>query len=155
MPRTSTANLLVRDVMTRNPVCVDGSHTVRELARIFDSNEISGAPVVDAQQRLIGVVSKTDILHRALEGPLGSRPSSFFESLAEGLAQGTDMDPEDLGVVEEFMSTEPITARGEEPVSGVAHRMAREGIHRIIVVDDGMHPIGIVTALDLLKVFPG
>jgi CBS domain-containing protein len=149
-----TRTLCARDIMTRDPVCVMGGDSLRELARIFDANGISGAPVIDAQGRLIGVVSKTDVLHRALEGPLGSRPGSFFEGIAEGFGSGTGIDPEDLGVVDEFMTTDLITAQPDETVTTIAHRMAREGVHRIIVIDPGNHPIGIVTALDVLKVFP-
>jgi CBS domain-containing protein len=110
--------------------------------------------VVDASGRLIGVVSKTDILHRALEGPVGSRPGSFFERLAEGFNLDTDMSPESLGTVDELMSPDPITATPEEPVVTVARRMAENGIHRVIVVDRSGGPIGIVTALDALRVFP-
>jgi CBS domain-containing protein len=144
----------VKDIMTHDPVCVTADVTARELARVLESNEISGVPVVDAVERVIGVVSKTDLLHRCLEGPLGSRPGTFFEVLAEGMEGGTDLDPEELGTVEEFMTPEPVTALPDEPVGTVARRMADNHVHRVIVVDEQQHVLGIVTSLDLLKVFP-
>ena len=73
---------------------------------------------------------------------------------AIGGVDGTDLDIEDLGVVEDFMSDDPVTARPEESVGVVAHRMAEERVHRVVVIDDRDQPIGIVTTLDLLKVFP-
>jgi CBS domain-containing protein len=140
--------------MTPDPICVGADTSARELARILESNAISGVPVVDSLNRIIGVASKTDLLRRCVEGPLGSRPGTFFESLAEGLGTGTDMDPEELGTVEEFMTTEPVTGRPDEPLGTVARRMADEGVHRVVVIDNRRHVVGIVTSLDLLRQFP-
>ena len=145
---------LVKDVMTADPICIGADTSARELARILESNGISGVPVVDSLHRAIGVASRTDLLRRCVQGPLGSRPGTFFESLAEGLDVGTDMDPEELGSVEEFMSTEPVTCRPDESLGDVAHRMAEENVHRVVVVDARRHVVGIVTSLDLLREFP-
>jgi CBS domain-containing protein len=150
--RPATVARVISDVMTREPVCVTGDTTVRELARILDANEISGCPVVDALGRIIGVASRTDLLHRALEGPLGSR-RSLFETLAEGL-RGDASAAENLGSVEDIMTPEPVTATSDEPLGAVARRMADERVHRVVVVDQGRHVIGIVTTLDLLREFP-
>jgi CBS domain-containing protein len=145
---------LVKDVMTADPICIGADTSARELARILESNGISGVPVVDSLNRIIGVASKTDLLRRCVEGPLGSRPGSFFASLAEGLGTGSDMDPEELGAVEDFMTTEPVTGRPDEALGAVARRMAEENVHRIIVVDQRRHVVGIVTSLDVLREFP-
>jgi CBS domain-containing protein len=145
---------LVGDIMTPDPICVGADTSARELARILESNEISGVPVVDSLHRIIGVASKTDLLRRCVEGPLGSRPGAFFESLAEGLDTGTDLHPEELGTVEEFMTTEPVTGRPDERLGVVARRMAEENVHRIVVVDKRRHVVGIVTSLDLLRQYP-
>ena len=150
MTTASSKTKTVGDIMTRNPVRVDGATTAAELAAILDSNEVSGVPVVDAQERVIGVVSKTDLLHQCVEGPLGSRPGSFLSSIAEGL--GGELDADALGTVADFMNAEPITARSHEPVEAVAYRMADERVHRIVVVDADGRLEGIVTSLDLVRV---
>ena len=82
---TKTTAPTIETLMTRDPVSVSGSTSATELAVILDENEISGVPVVDPLDRVIGVVSRTDLLHRCVEGPLGSRPGSFLSSIAEGL----------------------------------------------------------------------
>jgi CBS domain-containing protein len=64
------------------------------------------------------------------------------------------MDPGELGTVEEFMTTEPVTGRPDEPLGAVARRMADENVHRVVVVDSRRHVVGIVTSLDLLREFP-
>ena len=143
----------VGDVMTRNPLCISPDTPARELARVLESNEISGAPVVDGLNRVIGVVSRADLLRRAVEGPQGSRPGLFVEVLAEGLTDD-DVHPDNLGNVEEFMTPEPVTARPDELLGEVARRMAEDRVHRVVVVDDDMHVLGIATSLDLLRAFP-
>jgi CBS domain-containing protein len=154
MATKAVSQIQVKDIMSRNPVCVDLGTTAKELAETLEGNEISGVPVLDLQQRVVGVVSRTDLIHRALEGPLGSRPGSFFSALAEGLGGATDFESDDLGTVGDFMTTDPVTATAEEPVGKVARRMSAEGVHRCVVVDDRGRAVGIVTTLDLLRVFP-
>ena len=154
MKLKSTTRRQVSDIMTRDPICVTADTTARELARVLEANEISGVPVVDTLDRLIGVISKTDLLRRCVEGPVGSRPGTLFESLARGLADDVDLDPDELGSVAEFMSPYPIVASLDEPIKAVARQMAEERVHRVIVVDDQRLVLGVVTSLDLLKAFP-
>ncbi|UCD74152.1 MAG: CBS domain-containing protein [Phycisphaerales bacterium] len=151
--KTKTRTVIqAKDVMTPNPVCVSRAATIRELAEVLDGNDISGAPVINGNGRLVGVVSQTDMIHRCVEGPLGSRQDSIFAALAEGLT--ADVDPEELGLVEDFMSEDPVTAHPDDPVADIAHAMAEEQVHRVVVVDGQDRPVGIVTALDMLAVFP-
>lgn len=145
----------VRDVMTEKPACVESGDSLRDLARMLDENEISGAPVVDDQERLVGVVSRTDLLRRLLEGPSEARPSEDWLDLLAADHVGTfEIDVARLGTVDDVMSIDPVTATPEETVATVARRLAAARVHRAIVVDPSRHPIGIVTTLDLLKVFP-
>lgn len=147
----------VREVMTREPVCVDAGSTIRELARLFEEEEISGAPVVAGDGRLMGVVSNSDLIRRCSQGTPDAPPGYLFELLSDE-ADEADEDrttmPEPLIVVEDFMSWDPVTCAPDELISAVAHRMAEVRIHRIVVVDKENFPVGIVTSLDLLRVFP-
>jgi CBS domain-containing protein len=154
MAAVTRSTLRVRDVMTREPICVDGSVTIRELARLFDEHEISGAPVVDSGGRLTGIVSKTDLVRRCLQGKPGFPPSFLFEMLSEEAGEETELAPEEQVTVEEFMTPDPLTASQDEPVAALARRMAEARVHRVVVVDRERIPIGMVTSLDLLKVFP-
>jgi CBS domain-containing protein len=150
--------LTAEDVMTRDPVCVSPGARIRELARILEENEISGAPVVDQNGTLVGVVSKTDMIRRCSEGTEEIPPSYLFEMLSEhptDSAQGSqEVLPEPLICVDDFMTVDPITVGPREPVPAIARLMNNKGIHRVIVVDDENFPIGIITSLDLLGVFP-
>ena len=145
--------LRARDVMTADPVSVPPSAGIRALARLLEEHEISGAPVVDHQGRLIGVVTKTDLIRRCSEGTDEIPPAYLFEILGE---QGGDegVMPEPLVCVEDFMTEDPVTVTVQTPVPEIARLMSDKRIHRVIVVDREEFPVGIITSLDLLRVFP-
>jgi CBS domain-containing protein len=54
--------MIAKDIMTRDVVTVGVAATVREAARILTQHQLSGAPVVDRQGQIVGVVSETDIV---------------------------------------------------------------------------------------------
>ncbi len=149
--------LRARDVMTPDPVCVSPSTTIRELARIFEENEVSGAPVVDKEGKVIGVVSKTDLIRRCAQGTDDIPPAYLFEVLNE---QETDEDetsevmPEPLVCVEDFMTEDPLMVAPDVSAGKVARMMHESRVHRVIVADEEQFPIGIITSLDLLAEFP-
>jgi CBS domain-containing protein len=148
------AELRARDVMTADPVCVSPSTTIRELARVFEEHEISGAPVVDQEGRVVGVVSKTDLIRRCSEGTGDIPPAYLFEILSEQGAEGeSEVIPEPLICVEDFMTEDPLTVLPTVAAATVAREMFERRIHRVIVVDDENFPVGIITSLDLLGVF--
>jgi CBS domain-containing protein len=154
MPRLATKQLLVRDVMTSEPVCFERGATIRQIAQTFEELEISGAPVVETDGTVIGVVTKSDLIRRCVEGTSEQPPGFLFELLAEEAGEDVELIPESLIVVDDFMSTDLVTARAEEPISVVAHRLTESKVHRAIVVDAGQRAVGIITTLDILGVFP-
>jgi CBS domain-containing protein len=145
--------LTVKDIMTRDPISVEPSLPARELAAVLADNNISGAPVVDVQDRVIGVVSRTDLLQWCVMGGFGLGSGDLLRNLAVG-RESRRAETQDLGTVEDFMTSDPILTTADQPVDLIARRMAEERVHRIIVVDDDGCLEGIVTSLDLLKVFP-
>jgi CBS domain-containing protein len=146
--------LRAEDVMTVEPVCVGPATTIRELARVFEEHEISGCPVVDQQGRVVGVVSKTDLIRRCAEGTNDVPPAYLFEVLSD---QGEDDDseviPEPLVCVEDFMTDDPLMVRPDISAATVAKEMFERRIHRVIVADQERFPLGMITSLDLLGVF--
>ncbi len=156
MTHAAPLALLARDVMTREPVCVDQGAAIRQVVHTLDENEISGAPVVDEQGRIVGVVSKTDLFHRYAQGGEGYDPSMLIELFRDAEDdQGSGAMPEPSPIVDEFMTEDPITATETTPVATLARRMIDARIHRIIIIDKERRPIGIVTSLDLLRVIAG
>lgn len=166
----------VRDAMSPEPVSIGMDADLRELVLLLREHEISGLPVLAADGRVVGVVSLTDLFRRHAESILEGSPPAPLERLVEGVAKpwesiALDDEPgfgEAAGVleresevfgepeitVEELMTPEPLVASPGDSLASLAHRMAERGVHRAIVVDPSGGPVGIVTSLDLLRVFP-
>jgi len=137
----------IRDLMTTEVVTVTPNTSLKDVAALLVDRRISGLPVVDDEQHVLGIVSEADILVR--EGAEGRR---------EGLL-GWLFEP-DLGIERKLtattagdaMSTPAITVGPSVPVHTAANRMVAAGINRLPVVDDG-RLIGIVTRADLVRAF--
>lgn len=142
------------DIMVCEPVCVERSTTIRELARLFEEYEISGAPVVDQQGKVVGIVSKTDLIRRCSEGTVDIPPAYLFEVISEQGGADTEVIREALICVEDFMTTNPVTVVPTTPARQIAQVMHEGRIHRVVVVNDDGYPIGIITSLDMLGAFP-
>ena len=52
----------VEDIMTANPILIDQEGSIRNAAKIMIGNQISGIPVVNKLQELVGIITKTDII---------------------------------------------------------------------------------------------
>ena len=146
------SELKVKDVMSADPLCVAPSTTIRELARLFEENEISGAPVVDQEGRVVGIVSKTDLIRRCSEGTADMPPAYLFEILSEQgqEEESSEVIPEPLVCVEDFMTADPLMVTPERSATATARLMVDKRIHRVVVADDEGFPVGIVTSMDLL-----
>jgi len=55
------SKIKIKDIMTRNPVTVPPDHTVEETAEILMKNKISGAPVVDTNEKIVGIITRDDL----------------------------------------------------------------------------------------------
>ncbi len=64
--------MLVAEVMTSNPVVLNPAHTLKDVARLFLEHRIDGAPVVDDENKLVGIVTKTHF-YKAIENNLDSQ----------------------------------------------------------------------------------
>lgn len=144
--------LKASDIMTADPVCVAPSATIRELARLFEEHEISGVPVTDAQGKVTGIVSKTDLIRRCSEGTADIPPAYLFEILSEHGHddEASEVISEPLVCVEDFMTEDPLMVSLGHSAAAVARLMYDKRIHRVIVADEERSPLGIITSMDLL-----
>jgi predicted transcriptional regulator len=145
----------VKDLMNPDIMTVADEMTTDELARYLIEREISGAPVVDSQGHLIGVVSMTDIGRDMADRSefASSRSSGFYRDDA------SDLTLDDLG--QRYVEERAVTVRDvmtpvihQVPVTAsvadVARIMVEQHIHRLVVTQ-GKEPVGIITSMDLLK----
>jgi CBS domain-containing protein len=131
----------VDEVMTRNVVTVPFDMPLQAVAELLLDCGISGAPVVDDAGRVLGLVSKTDLVRWQMD-------------------DGEDLDPRD---VESGQSVEDATTAADVMTKGIvivqagtslseaAGVMARAGVHRVPVVDAAGMVVGLVTSMDFVR----
>lgn len=149
-----------RDLMNRELLLARESMSVGELATFLTENEISGAPVVDDQGRLTGVVSLSDVGRAAARmgsvSPDRSGPDFYLRGWEEAYA------PEDLqrlhvegGDVQvgEVMTRTIHSVDENATLSEIARTMVHVHVHRLLVTTgENGAPAGILSTMDLLKV---
>ncbi|NUW39513.1 CBS domain-containing protein [Nonomuraea rhodomycinica] len=147
----------VQDVMTTDVAAVNEKASFHTVADLLIERGVSGVPVVDDDNRVLGVVSETDLLAKeefkeryygdAYRPPLRARLRHTAGSEGSGYrkAQG-----ETAGAL---MTSPARTTTPDASVVLAARRMDRYGVKRLPVVDDGGRLVGIVSRRDLIKVF--
>lgn len=138
-----------KDIMRRKVVTVERWLGLSELAKLFEENGITGAPVVDERGSIIGVVSQTDLVRVRREASAGV--ALYHKELDEPLsALGIHFEEADSGRVESIMTPGAISFDEEAPVEALAEAMLERHIHRVLITR-GDRLAGIVTTMDLLK----
>ena len=146
--------LRARDIMQREVISVPTGMDLRDLAKLFLAKGITGAPVVDEQGRLAGVVSQTDLVYYHLtRGDELVLDSAFYHSArVEGhhVPSGFQFEDFNSGCVVDVMTPVVHSVNESASVESVARLMTRNHIHRVIVTR-GRNVSGIISALDLLE----
>lgn len=146
------------DIMSKHVICVMKDADLRDLGKLFLAHHITGAPVIDRDGDLCGVVSQTDLLfYQLTRDDELVVPSDFYQSArVEGrpIATGFQIEDMNTATVEEVMTPVVHAVVASTPVAKIARMMTRRHIHRVIV-RRGMKVAGIISALDVLRVVGG
>ncbi len=121
IPRETVGAIASRDLVTLRP-----EMSIREAAKILSERLIRGAPVVDEQGRLTGIITLADIARAVAEGRLDAR-------------------------VEDYMKRDVITVREDQDILDAIRLMQRYRIGRLVVVDVTGKLKGIITRTDILR----
>lgn len=155
MVKSMVSKSTVAEVMTPLVMTTRPEASLHEAARLLRERHVSGLPVVDAKDRVVGVISEKDIvgmLHKAvgighprglLDVVLGSAPTKG-ENLLEvcrNLLRNTR--------VREVMSWPVVSVEPETSVVEAAHLMKAKQVSRLPVLDARQRLVGIVTKFDI------
>ena len=145
------------DLMNPEVLTVQTGMTVRELASFLIDNEISGAPVADAEGRLVGVVSLADIAAAATgEDRSVEDGSDYFARAWDDSLDEEDVD--DLALdgmrVSDIMTPRIYSVKEDATVSEIASLLLKQHLHRLLVTRED-RAVGIITTSDLLGLLVG
>jgi CBS domain-containing protein len=137
----------VGDVMTTEVVSVGRDVPYREIVDILADRRISAVPVVDPDNRVVGVVSEPDLLHKVELAGLARRRLLVRRRRRTALAKAH------AAVAHQLMTTPPVTIGADASVTEAAKVMFGANVKRLPVVNRDGTLVGIVARGDLLLVF--
>jgi CBS domain-containing protein len=137
------------DVMTSNVISVTPDMTVREVARIFVDNGISGAPVLDPDGHVAGMISEGDLLRRSEIGT-EERPRTSWLDLWSASHEARDYIKTHAVKVRDVMTTDVLTVKPDTSLGEVASILETRRIKRVPVTDAG-RLLGIVSRANLVQ----
>lgn len=141
------------DVMTTNVITVDPSTSVQEVARLLSERSISGVPVVDSQNRLVGIVSEGDLLHRVETGTerrVRRRRSWWLDTIGSDEELARDYVKSHGRTAKDVMTRDVISVAETTELADIATLLETKRIKRVPVVRDGQL-VGIVSRANLVR----
>ncbi len=156
--------LTARDVMSTPVVTIRPERTVADLMDVLLAEGLSGAPVVDHNGKVVGVVSSSDVLRAAVEEArrpsepeTGDGPAAYYGELGSAprtlaLILPANLPRTRLGAmpVRDIMTRATLSIRPDATLPELARFLVRAGVHRALVMD-GSSLLGVVTAMDLIR----
>jgi len=136
----------VQDVMTRDVISVSKYESIMHVANILSEKNISGLPVVDKENKVIGIITQADIL-----SVVGMRKEHTFKDLLRHML-GEPLPERKIGdIVADIMASPVITIKPQANIAEVAQIMDERRIRRLPVVDDRNRLAGIISRADILR----
>lgn len=141
-----TMNATVNDVMTTTVVAVKQGASYKEMAALLRKYRVSAFPVLDDDQKVIGIVSEADLLAKAaLNADRGGAITAMVHhnelKKADGVTAG------------DLMTSNVVTVKPDDTVEQAARLMYHLRVKRLPVIDPGGHLVGIVSRTDVLAVY--
>lgn len=123
----------VRDYMSTEVVCIGPDAEIMRAVHLLVSRDISGLPVVDRNETLVGILTERDCIDVALQ-------AGYFDELG--------------GTVEQYMSSPVTTVTPDTPLMDLAQQFARSPFRRCPVIERGVL-VGIICRRDVLRALAG
>jgi CBS-domain-containing membrane protein len=136
----------VKDVMSTHVIAVRRSAHYKEMAAMLHRMRLSAFPVIDEDNKVIGVVSETDLLTKeALEGSVPRTVQGMTRQRVQSQVNGV--------TAADLMTKPAVTIGPDQTVTDAARLMYNRRVKRLPVVNGDGTLIGIVTRSDVLSVY--
>ena len=143
--------MMVKDIMSKKVYTVGIDMDVHKLAEEFISRNISGAPVVDAQGKLLGLVLEEGILFQDKKVHLPTILNLSLGFVTLGLKQfEEEMKKITAGTVKDIMNVHPVTISPTMTIEDVATKMIESQVYYFPVVEND-RLIGVLTKRDIVR----
>lgn len=132
--------------MTTGVKTAKADTTVKEIANTMCFNKISGLPIIDDNEKIIGIVSEKDLLRKMFPdmATIADEGRPNFEEMEKGYADTLDL------VASDIMTNSVSTVSPDMPIMKAASMMCIHKIRRIPVAENGK-VVGIISIGDVHK----
>lgn len=144
--------MLAKEIMTADVITVSPDERVDVVTKLLIDNKISGIPVVDQDNHILGIVTEKDLLIKA-----GELKVPFYITLFDSIIFmenpmrfNSNLKKYTASKVKDAMTTKVVVVDENTPVQEIAEMMQGKGVNRLPVVRNNKL-IGIVTRNDVLK----
>ena len=141
--------IAVSDFMARDVVALQDSASLSEAAQLLVDKNIRGAPVINKDGKLVGVLSQHDFLYKAAGRRAPGRGSGArSERFA---ANAVRWDKIEALTVSDAMSPDPFTVKEDTTMQEAAALLLENRYGRLIVVDDDNSLVGLLSCTDMME----
>ncbi len=147
----------VKDLMAKKVISVSTETRVTDIANLLMKNRIHGVPVVDNDNRVVGIITETDFFTKdsaSLYLPSFIdllKKSEFLKIVSRNVK--SEIDKLLQATAKDIMTADCITVSSEADVKDVLEIMKEKSIHSIPVVSENNILVGIITMADIIKLF--
>jgi CBS-domain-containing membrane protein len=144
--------LKARDIMTKDVIMVSPDMEITSAVRLLFENHINGAPVIQKDGKMIGILCQSDLIAQQKAMPI---PSLF--TFLDGYISFTSLKKvekivQKIGAitVADAMTENPVNVSPETDIEEIATLMVDKNFHTLPVVEDE-HLVGIIGKEDILQ----
>lgn len=140
-----------QDIMTCEVITVRPDTTVEATVRLLAEHRIGGVPVVDDANRVVGIVSESDLFLKAKGIPFSAvKLPALFKQWVDPARLAEIYEGARHHTAADVMTREVICVDAEDDAGHVAWLMARRNLKRVPVVRGGVL-VGIITRVDVIR----
>ena len=145
--------LTAQDIMTRDVTTARKDMSVKELAQLLHDKKISGVPVVDDQDNLIGIVTENDLIDQTKKIHIPTVMALFdsFVFLENPDRLEKDLRKMSASTVGDICSSKIITAKIDTPVDELATTMSEKKVHTLPILDNEGNMMGVIGKSDIIR----
>lgn len=149
-PAKKTAVRAVKSIMTRPAFSVRSDLSLEALGASFVERDLSRAAVTDDHGRLIGIVTKTDLVRDHSDGSANTLDNLAPLRREGGIEEALTVHGEPRTVAD-VMTRKPVTVAPDAPIWFAAALMSDRGVHGLPVVKKDGQLVGMISALDVAR----
>lgn len=155
---STSMQLTAQDIMQTDLVTARPTEPLRDLERRLVDRDVGGVPVVDAEGKLAGVITRSDFVRvpavlESLERYIESRMNEIGPGNTPAAGESHAHDGMLDMPASAAMTAPAFSCKPTDEVSEIASQMLKRHVHRVVVTDECDNPVGMISSLDLVRAF--